>query len=89
MPKQMSLHPTKKQAEVLSLVTHRIEVDGYAPTLAELATSLGVSRVSIKGRIDGLIQRGYLTREPFIARGLMLTNKQSPRKCPHCKRRIR
>ncbi len=66
---------TPKQLEVVELIRLcRIE-NGYSPTMQELAEELGVSKVTVFERIEALIRKGALTREPNRARSLSVAEQ--------------
>lgn len=65
---------TKKRAQVLQLICKSIEDFGYAPTLDELAGVFKVSRSAIFERVQGLVQRGHITKDTDKARGIALTD---------------
>ena len=65
---------TPKQLEVLELIKkHRDEL-GYSPTMKELSIELGVSKVTVFERVEALIRKGALHREPNKARSLSIAD---------------
>ena len=66
---------TPKQLEVLELIRDSQNANGYSPTMQELAQQIGVSKVTVFERIEALIRKGALTREPNRARSLSIAEK--------------
>ena len=63
---------TPKQLRILQLIRdHRI-ARGYSPTMQELATELGISKVTVFEHVEALIKKGALEREPNKARSLSI-----------------
>ena len=62
--------PTAAQAETLDHIRAFIDDKGYSPTIAELAKLAGVRGNAIQLRIDGLEQKGLITRTARIARSI-------------------
>ncbi len=59
----MSLHLTKKQAEVLEYIENFISQTGYSPTYREIQTGLGYKSVAtVAKHIDNLIALGKLEK---------------------------
>ena len=67
---------TPKQLEVVELIRECRVINGYSPTMQELAEQLGVSKVTVFERIEALIRKGALTREPNRARSLSIVEEQ-------------
>ncbi len=65
---------TPKQLEVLELIRHCQNEHGYSPTMQELAEQIGVSKVTVFERIEALVSKGALTREPNRARSLSIAD---------------
>jgi repressor LexA len=64
---------TERQRDVLSFISSRIEKDGVAPTLQEIADAFGFrSTASAQKHVAHLERKGYLQREKHQKRGLML-----------------
>ncbi|MBT4530331.1 MAG: transcriptional repressor LexA [Phycisphaerae bacterium] len=66
---------TPKQLEVVKLIRECRNINGFSPTMQELADELGVSKVTVFERVQALIQKGALTREPNRARSLSIAEK--------------
>ncbi len=62
---------TQKQHQVFSFITRFTNTKGYAPSYEEIANGIGTrSRGSISKHIDGLIEKGYLEKNPDKIRSL-------------------
>ncbi len=66
---------TPKQLEVLELILNCQNENGYSPTMQELAEHIGVSKVTVFERVEALIRKGALTREPNRARSLSISEQ--------------
>ena len=66
---------TPKQLEVVELIRNHRNTNGFSPTMQELAEELGVSKVTVFERIEALIKKGALTREPNRARSLSIAKQ--------------
>jgi repressor LexA len=71
----MAMNLTPKQLEVVKLIRECRNINGFSPTMQELADELGVSKVTVFERVQALIQKGALTREPNRARSLSIAEK--------------
>jgi repressor LexA len=64
---------TERQRDVLGFITQRIEADGVAPTLQEIADAFGFrSTASAQKHVAHLERKGFLVREKHQKRGLVL-----------------
>jgi len=67
---------TRKQVQVLDIISGFRAGSGYSPTMREIAAELGVSSVAtVAGHIDSLEAAGLLKRRPDHARSLLLTSR--------------
>ena len=66
---------TPKQMQILTRVRDMRLTRGYSPTMQELADELGVSKVTVFERVESLIKKGALLREPNKARSLTVNPK--------------
>lgn len=66
---------TPKQLEVVELIQRCRQENGYSPTMQELAEELGISKVTVFERIEALIRKGCLVREPNKARSLSIADE--------------
>lgn len=65
---------TERQLQILALIAKRIRIDGWPPTIRELADALSIR--STNGAADHLRrleEKGYLLRGPAQARAMKLT----------------
>ena len=64
---------TERQRDVLKFIERRIELEGVAPTLQEIASAFGFrSTASAQKHVAQLERKGYLRREKHQKRGLVL-----------------
>ena len=65
---------TRRQSEVLEIIQHAIERDGYPPTIREIGASLGIrSTNGVNDHLKALERKGYLVRDEAKSRALVLT----------------
>ncbi len=64
-----------RQVEILTLIRDARRTRGYSPTLQELADVLGISKITVFEHVEGLIEKGLLTRWSNNARSLELTSR--------------
>ena len=70
---------TRQQRRVLNFVGRFLQTEGYAPSLDEIRSHLGLSAVStVHEHIAHLASKGYLTRGWNRSRSLSLTGKGAP-----------
>ena len=63
---------TKQQARLLGFIKGHIEA-GFMPSFDELAAAMGLrSKSGIAGLLDGLEERGYIRRDPYRARSIVV-----------------
>ncbi|MGV3483336.1 MAG: transcriptional repressor LexA [Planctomycetaceae bacterium] len=58
------------QEKTLRALQKFIDENGYPPTVDELASRLRLTKASVHGSLDKLIQKGYLKRAPGKARSI-------------------
>ena len=68
---------TEKQARVLAFITQGIRDQGYPPTFQELAQELGLTEKNARDYVLVLERKGYLRRQPNVARGITLLKPPS------------
>ncbi len=66
---------TPKQARVLDYITQWSEERGYPPTFQELAQALNLTEKNARDYVLILERKGYLRRQPNVARGITLLNR--------------
>jgi repressor LexA len=66
---------TERQRDVFEFISRRIEMDGVAPTLQEIADAFGFrSTASAQKHVAHLEKKGFLQREKHQKRGLVLSS---------------
>lgn len=66
-----------RERQVLEFITQYIQRHGYAPTLAEIAESLGLSAPStVHEHLEKLAQKGFIKKTPGFERGIELVEKR-------------
>lgn len=63
---------TPKQMRVLDFITQWVQEQGYPPTFQELARGLQLTEKNARDYVLILERKGYLRRQPNVARGLTL-----------------
>ncbi len=72
MVKQMKL--TKRQKEILDFVCEFIEVNGYSPSMEEIAEHFHFASLNaVFKHLEALERRGHLRRDPNCARSIQLS----------------
>lgn len=71
----MNLNLTAKQYEIIRLIWQYRKLHGIAPTLAELAAELNVSKITVHEHISLLEKKKALTKEKYQSRSLRLTKR--------------
>lgn len=66
---------TARQHQIIKYIWKYRKRNGLAPTLAEIATELGISKVTVHEHIAQLEKKGALEKEPFLSRSTRLTRK--------------
>ncbi|MHB8420234.1 MAG: transcriptional repressor LexA [Myxococcales bacterium] len=65
-----------RQLSILSLIQHRIEEQGYPPTIREIGAEVGLrSTNGVAEHLRSLVDKGYLEKEDMKSRALGLTAK--------------
>ena len=70
---------TDRQEEILKYINSYREVNGFPPTIREIAKNFGISSTfGVKKHLDALVKKGYLHIESNASRGIStLQNEQS------------
>lgn len=66
---------TARQHQIVKFIHRYRKRNGLAPTLAEIAVELGISKVTVHEHIAQLEKKGALEKEPFMSRSTRLTRK--------------
>jgi len=61
---------TERQQELLDYIIENVKARGCAPTHREMAEFQGIALKAVVDRVHALEKKGYVRREPGIARGL-------------------
>jgi repressor LexA len=80
--KRLSADLTEKQARVLEYMTQWIHEQGYPPTFQELAQELHLTEKNARDYVLILERKGYLRRQPNVARGITLLQHDTPEPLP-------
>ena len=60
-----------KQNEILKFIQHKIENEGYSPSIREIAEKVNLkSTSSVQYHLDNLIKKGLLSKKPNQSRTL-------------------
>jgi repressor LexA len=66
-----------RERQVLEFITQYIQRHGFAPTLMEIAESLGVSAVStVHEHLERLVQKGFIKKTAGFERGIELVQNR-------------
>ncbi|RMG18992.1 MAG: transcriptional repressor LexA [Planctomycetota bacterium] len=66
---------TARQHQIVKFIWKYRKRNGLAPTLAEIAGELGISKVTVHEHIAQLEKKGALEKEPFLSRSTRLTRR--------------
>jgi len=66
---------TPRQLEILRFIRDYRLSHGCSPTMQEIATALGVNKVTVFEHVGSLVEKGLLRRLPHKARSLILTEQ--------------
>lgn len=73
------------QYRLLTAITEAVDTRGYPPSMRELRAATGLtSTASISYQLRALEEKGYITRAPGKARGIVITVPSSAVCCPTC-----
>lgn len=61
---------TPRQADVLLLIRNYRHLHGYAPSISDIATSLGLCRATVVCHLDRMIKKGLIRKTPGLHRSL-------------------
>jgi len=67
---------TPKQLKIVNFISAYRRKHGYAPTLEEMARSLGVSRVTIFEHLNALERKGVIKRRKYQSRSVELVEEE-------------
>lgn len=66
---------TARQFEIIKYIWKYRKRNGLAPTLAEIASELKISKVTVHEHIAQLEKKGAIEKEPFLSRSTRLTRR--------------
>lgn len=66
---------TARQNQIVKYIYRYRKRNGMAPTLAEIAAELGISKVTVHEHISQLEKKGALEKEPYLSRSTKLTRR--------------
>jgi repressor LexA len=71
---------TDRQEEILNFINSYREINGFPPTIREIAKQFGMSSTfGVKKHLDALVKKGYLQISSFASRGIStLHNSEIP-----------
>jgi DNA-binding MarR family transcriptional regulator len=70
---------TGRQSRILGFVEEHIRRSGYPPTLREIGDAVGLANINaVRGHLDALQRKGYVTKEPDKARSICVVRSPSP-----------
>lgn len=74
---------SKRQRRILEFLGEYVEENGYPPTIREIGAAADISSTSVVSyNLERLEERGYISRERDVSRGLKLTSKARTRVVP-------
>ncbi len=65
---------TPRQIEIMTMIRDGRRIDGFSPTLQEIADELGISKITVFEHVETLLKKKLLTRQSNKARSLDLTS---------------
>jgi repressor LexA len=80
--KRPTMALTGKQARVLECIGQWIQEQGYPPTFQELAQELHLTEKNARDYVLILERKGYLRRQPNVARGIALLKQETAEPLP-------
>ena len=80
--KRLTADLTEKQTRVLECITRWIHEQGYPPTFQELAQELHLTEKNARDYVLIIERKGYLRRQPNVARGITLLRQETPEPLP-------
>lgn len=67
---------TMAQQKILGYIRGFVAEHAYPPTMAEIAAAVYMSKSGVKYQLGRLVEKGWLERQPMIARGLRLVDRE-------------
>jgi repressor LexA len=64
---------SKRQIEIMKFIQEQVKVEGYPPTVREIAVAVGLASSStVHGHLDRLEKKGYIHRDPTKPRTIKI-----------------
>jgi len=74
---------SERQKKILAFVDAYIEENGYPPSIREIGAAAGISSTSVVTyNLERLEERGYISRDRDVSRGLKLTSSTHAQRAP-------
>jgi repressor LexA len=71
----MAKRLSERQQKILAFLSDYLQDNGYPPSIREIGAAAGISSTSVVSyNLRRLEERGYLSREPDVSRGLRLSD---------------
>lgn len=70
---------TRRQREILKFINSFIKKNGYAPTYRDIQSRFDIAVNAVRGHINSLEKKGFLTITRKVARGIRVSGS-----CPYC-----
>ncbi|MEA3340760.1 MAG: transcriptional repressor LexA, partial [Chloroflexota bacterium] len=71
----MDEHLSERQQNILEFLAEYVEENGYPPSMREIGAAADISSTSVVSyNLERLQERGYISREREVSRGLKLTS---------------
>lgn len=88
MPHNHNLDPLSPcMTDTFKWFLEYVRLQGFSPTLAEMANNFGVSRVTMFERVEVLIAKGHLYRNKRYAQRNLRPTVKAVSHCPYCGRK--
>lgn len=68
----MMIHLTERQEEVLEFIVAFIKDNGYSPSIAEIASFMGVNANASFEVVSAIEKKGYIKRTPYVSRSIVV-----------------
>lgn len=68
---------TRSQLITLTFINNFTVEHGYPPSIKEMAQDRNIANNASQEQVDALCKKGYITKQKFVARSTVLTEKGS------------
>jgi SOS-response transcriptional repressor LexA len=80
---------THQQQKILRFVERFLSEHGFAPALREIGKAIGLKNVNaVRGHLEALEKKGYIAKDPDIARSIRVVQSGCPSPVSRLKRRL-